>query len=180
MLRDLLVEAGGIDDVLLEVGAGIGGLTFELLERGVRRGIAVDASSAYLRAAAEEAVRRGRAADVQFVQGDFLNVSSQLPKAPTVVLDRVICCYPFYVPLLEASLRHAGRCFALSYPRDVWYVRRAIAVENGLRWLRGRSFRTFVHPADRVRSVIHHAGFTLAAHRQTRQWSADVYARTVA
>ena len=51
LLRDLLVEAGRIDGVLLDIGAGIGGLTFELLERGMRRAIAVDASASYLAAA---------------------------------------------------------------------------------------------------------------------------------
>ena len=177
LLRDLLVEPNRIDGVLLDVGSGIGGLTFELLEQGVRRAIAVDASSSYLRAAAEEAARRDRVGAVQFVQGDFLDVASELPVATAVTLDRVICCYPLYEPLLEESLRHAECLFAFSYPRDVWYVHAAIAFENAIRWLRKNPFRAFVHPVDRMTQVIQRAGFKLAGRRQTWQWSADVWVR---
>ena len=55
LLRDLLVDAGALDGLLLDIGAGIGALTFELLDRGVSRAILVDASSSYLAAASEEA-----------------------------------------------------------------------------------------------------------------------------
>src|SRR5262245_2620193 len=47
LLRDMLVDAGAADGTLLDIGSGIGGLTFELLERGVQRATAVDASNAY-------------------------------------------------------------------------------------------------------------------------------------
>ena len=167
LLRDLLAETGRLDGVLLDVGSGVGGLTFELLERGIGRAIAVDASSAYLAAASEEAVRRSQSAAIQFVQGDLLNVASQLPAATVVTLDRVICCYPFYEPLLEESLRHAERYFAFSYPRDVWYVHCGIGVENGVRWLRRNPFRAFVHPTEQMTHIIRRAGFKLAARRQT-------------
>jgi SAM-dependent methyltransferase len=67
LLRDLLLETGRIDGVLLDVGSGIGGLTFELLEHGIGRAIAVDASPANLAAATEEAVRRKKVGAIQFV-----------------------------------------------------------------------------------------------------------------
>ena len=57
LLRDLLADTGAIDGTLLDVGSGIGGLTFELLEGGVTRAIAVDASAAYLAAAAQDEVK---------------------------------------------------------------------------------------------------------------------------
>ena len=178
LLRDLLVEHGPLGGALLDVGSGIGGLTFELLDRGVERAIAVDMSAAYLAAASDEATRRGRSGAIQFVRGDFLDVAAQLPAAALVTLDRVVCCYPFYEPLLEESLRHAERSFAYSYPRDVWYVRGMIWVENLVRWARQNAFRTFVHPAARMAEVVERTGFTLVAHRQTRQWRADVYVRS--
>jgi magnesium-protoporphyrin O-methyltransferase len=174
----LLAETCRLEGVLLDVGSGIGGLTFELLDRGIGRAIAVDASSAYLAAASDEAVRRGRSEAIQFVHGDVLNVASQLPGATVVTLDRVICCYPLFEPLLEASLRHAERCFAFSYPRDVWYVHGGVAAENGVRRLRRNPFRAFVHPAERMTDLIQRAGFKLTARRQTWQWCAEVYVRS--
>jgi hypothetical protein len=177
LLRDLLVETCPLDGVLMDVGAGIGALTFELLDRGIKRAIAVDASPAYITVAAEEAARRRYSEVVRLVRGDFLEVADGLPTTTVVSLDRVICCYPAYKLLLEESLRHAERCVAISYPRDLWYVRLAVAVENGTRWFRRNPFRAFIHPVDGMRQVIQQAGFTLAARRQSWQWSADIYVR---
>jgi SAM-dependent methyltransferase len=177
LLRDLLLETGRIDGVLLDVGSGIGGLTFELLEHGIERAIAVDASPANIAAATEEAVRRKKVGAIQFVHGDFLAVAPQISSAGVVTLDRVICCYPLYEPLLGESLRHAERYFAYSYPRDVWYVRAAITFENAIRRIRGNPFRAFVHPVVRMTHVIQAAGFKFVSRRQTWQWCADLYLR---
>jgi magnesium-protoporphyrin O-methyltransferase len=177
LLRDMLAETGQLDGVLLDIGAGIGGLSFELLERGVERAIAVDASASYLAAAAQEATRRDRLRRVEFKNGDFLDLCSTIPRAAIVTMDRVVCCYPAFESLLKEALGHAERYFAYSYPRDLWYVRAAIAAENGVRKLKGNPFRAYVHPIDRMTQTIEGAGFRLAAHRQTWQWSADVWAR---
>jgi SAM-dependent methyltransferase len=177
LLRDLLLETRAVQGTALDVGSGVGGLTFELLDHGVERVTAVDASPANLAAATEEATRRGRSSAVQLVLGDFLDHARHIPTATVVTLDRVVCCYPLYQPLLEEALRHAERYFAFSYPRDVWYVRAAIAFENAIRRIRANPFRAFVHPVERMTQVIQSADFRLVSRRQTRQWSADVYVR---
>jgi hypothetical protein len=66
----------------------------ELLELGVARAIAVEASVAYVKAASQEAVRRDRSGVLQFANRDFMNVAGQIPAATIVTLDRAICCYP--------------------------------------------------------------------------------------
>ena len=177
LLRDLLVGAGSVEGTLLDVGSGVGGLSFELLERGVERAIAVDASAAYLAAAAQEATRRDRLRAVEFRHGDFVDIASMIPPAAIVTMDRVICCYPAFEALLKEALGHADRCFAYSYPKDAWYVHAAIAVENGVRRLKDNQFRAFVHPVTRMTHMIEGAGFHLVARRQTWQWSADVWRR---
>jgi SAM-dependent methyltransferase len=177
LLRDLLGDAGAVEGTLLDVGSGVGGLSFELLERGFERAIAVDASAAYLAAAAQEATRRDRLRAVEFRHGDFVDVASMVPPASVVTMDRVICCYPAFESLLKEALEHSQRCFAYSYPKDAWYVRAAIAGENGLRRLKGNAFRAFVHPVRQMTQTIERAGFRLAARRQTWQWSAEVWVR---
>ena len=177
LLRDLLLETGAVQGTVLDVGSGVGALTFELLEHGVERAIAIDASPANLAAATEEATRRGRKGAVQFVVGDFIEHARHLPAATVVTLDRVVCCYPLYQPLLEEAVRHAERYFAYSYPRDVWYVRGAIAVENVVRRIRSNPFRAFVHSVERMTDVIRSGDFKLVSRRHTRQWSAELYAR---
>ena len=152
-----------------------GALTFELLERGLTDAVGVDLSSAHIAVAAAEAARRGRTDAVRFVQGDFVGSADQFPPADIVTLDRVVCCYPEYERLLDESARHAVRCFALSYPRDIWYVRAWVGLQNCARQLRRNPFRTFVHSASAVEHVIRRAGFELVSRRCTRTWCADVY-----
>ena len=178
LLTEGIVEADTHAGTLLDVGTGIGSLTFALLTRGLSHAVAVDASSAYLESARQEAERLGRADDIQFVHADFVAAASQLPTATVVTLDRVICCYPSYEPLVNAALRHADRCVALSYPRDAWYVRVFTAIENGQRRLTNNAFRTFVHPPPRIEQLIRRAGFALKSRRETWIWSIDIYTRS--
>ncbi len=177
LLQDGIAQAGALRGTVLDIGAGIGALTFALLDRGVTEAIVVDASAAYLAAARGEAVRRGGQNAIQFVHADFLAAASRLPAATVVALDRVVCCYPECESLLGAALEHARECVALSYPRDVWYVRAGTMLENRLRRLTRSSFRSFVHSGAMIERTITSAGFTLASRRDTRVWSADVYLR---
>jgi 16S rRNA G966 N2-methylase RsmD len=176
-LRDGLAFAGLREGTVLDVGGGLGVLSFELLDLGMDRAVMVDASSAYLAVASDEAARRGRSASVAFVHGDFLALAGQLAPSTVVTLDRVVCCYPFYEPLLEQALHHAARAVALSYPRDRWYVRLGVWLENALRRRRGNPFRTFVHPPSEMTRIIERAGFKLASRRRTLSWSADVFVK---
>ena len=177
LLEQGIAQAGLLGGFLLDVGAGCGALTFRLLDRGMKGAVAVDASAAYLEAARQEADRRGRSESIRFVQGDFVSVAAWLPPSNVVGLDRVVCCYPSWQALLEAALGRAQECVALSYPRDVWYVRLAMMVENAQRWLARNSFRTFVHPATAIEHTIRRAGFELSSRRETWMWSVDVYVR---
>jgi magnesium-protoporphyrin O-methyltransferase len=179
LLIDGLVQAGIVDGSLLDVGAGIGALTFELLDRGIRQAMIVEASAAYAAAASDEAARRGRVNTVELTRGDFVEVATTLPAASIVTLDRVVCCYPLYEQLLSEAVSHAERGFAFSYPRDRWSVRAGIRLKNALRRRRRNSFRTFVHPEPRMRELITRAGFDLVSQRRTFIWSADVFIRRV-
>ena len=177
LLADGIAQSGALSGTVLDVGSGIGGLTFALLERGATSAVVVDASTAYVGAARDEAAQRGRADAIRFVHADFVRAASQLPSASIVTLDRVVCCYQACEPLLEAAAGHAERCLALSYPRDVWYVRLGMTLENGQRWLARNPFRTFVHPLAKIEETIRRAGFRLSSRRETPIWSADVYVR---
>ena len=177
LLQEGIVQSGAIGGTLLDIGSGVSSLMFGLLKRGMTRAIAVDASSAYLGAARQEAERTANTDAIHFVHADFVSVASHLPAASGVTLDRVVCCYPSSEPLLESALRRAEECFALSYPRDVWYVRLGMMIENGQRWLMRNSFRTFVHSVPAMEQTIQRAGFELSSRAVTWMWSVDVYRR---
>ena len=177
LLIDGILQSAPIGGTVLDIGSGVGGLSFALLERGASSVVAVDASAAYVSAARDEASRRGRADAVRFIHADFVVAASELPSASIVTLDRVVCCYPSCTELLDAAVAHAQRCLALSYPREVWHVRAAMGLENGQRRLARNPFRTFVHPAAMIEGIITRAGFKLSSRRESWVWSADVYVR---
>ena len=172
-----LATAGPLHGRLLDIGSGVGALSFELLDRGLTSAMGVDLSSAHIATASQEASRRRRSDSTRFVQGDFLDVAGELPSADVVTLDRVVCCYPEYERLLEESLRHADRIFAFSYPRDLWYVRVWAGLQNLGRAIVRNAFRSFIHPVSAMENVIRREGFTLLDRRSTHTWRADVYVR---
>ena len=178
LLRDGLVQAGVVSGVLLDIGAGFGALTFELIDRGSTRAIAVDASASSLDAGAQEAARRHKTASIEFVHGDFVDVAATLPNAAVVTLDRVVCCYPHVEPLINRAMEHTTRALALSYPRGSWFARAAMGADNLKRQLTGNPFRTFLHSPALMERMIRRGGFTLSSRRRTWIWSIDVFVRS--
>jgi SAM-dependent methyltransferase len=176
LLRDGVIELGLNSGTLLDIGGGVGALTFELLDRGMDAAVVADASIAYVRTAREEAIRRNRSGSVRIVYGDVLELSGDLPTVSVVTLDRVVCCHPSHESMLEAATRHAELAIALSYPRDRWFIRGAMWVENARR-ARTSGFRTFLHPPPSIQACIERTGFQLARRRSTTIWTADIYLR---
>jgi len=81
LLRDALMSEGLGQGKFLDIGAGVGALTFELLEHGAAGAVVVEASPAYLEAVSEEAARRGHTRDIELVRGDFVDVAGSVPAA---------------------------------------------------------------------------------------------------
>jgi SAM-dependent methyltransferase len=162
---------------MLDIGSGIGVLSFGMLEAGVRRAICVDLSQAALAVNAEEAQRRGIGDRIERVTGDFVAIAATLPLVDLVALDRVVCCYPDFVPLLNQAAAHSRHLLAISYPRDRWWVRLAVRIENGWRRLQGDGFRAFIHPPASMQELLHHHGFTRSRTLVSFTWQMEVYTR---
>jgi magnesium-protoporphyrin O-methyltransferase len=163
---------------LLDIGAGVGVLDFELLANGVSSATLVDASPAYLDAAGREAESRKVAARLRCVVGDFAVLADGIESADVVTMHRVVCCYPDHASLLRAAAKHARRVFAFSYPRDRWYNRFWLALENVRRRLVGNPFRSFVHAPVEMEACVTQEGLVRIHRSRTFVWSIDVYART--
>ena len=87
LLRDAILEAGH-GKTVLDIGAGIGALSFELLAAGAERVTAVEAAPAYVAAAREEARRRNVSDRLDLVHGDFVSVAMNVMQADVVTMDR--------------------------------------------------------------------------------------------
>lgn len=162
---------------LLDIGGGIGAIHHELLEDVAKQATHVDASSVYLRLAKEEAARRGHTDQVNFIHADFTDVADDLPKADIVTLDRVVCCYPDFQGLLRAAAEHSRKAIALTYPRETWYMRIALAVMNFFQQLRKDPFRVFLHPVDEMDALLRKEGFKRLSMHRLFVWEMAFYQR---
>ena len=165
------------DGVLLDIGGGIGAIHHALLDGRVTRAIHVDASTAQIAAAREETERQGHSAKVEFVAGDFVAVADQVPTADVVTLDRVICCFDDMDGLVSRSARKTGRFYGAVFPRNVAWMRVAIAAVNVLQRLKRTTFRVFLHDPAAIDAELRAAGLERRSRRQTLGWEVVVYAR---
>jgi magnesium-protoporphyrin O-methyltransferase len=172
------IEKEGVEGLsLLDIGGGVGAIQHELIEAGVREATSVDASTAYLEAAREEADRRGQVKRVTYHQGNFVDLADEIAPADIVTLDRVICCYPDMEKLVELSAKRAKKIYGLVYPRDAWWVRAGLAIGNKFLRLQRRAFRTYSHPTKSVEAIVRRNGFRQQSYSQSLVWQVVVYTR---
>ena len=164
---------------LLDVGGGIGAIHHELVGDVARQAVHVDASSAYLKEAKEEATRRGHAGLVTFIHADFTDVAPDLPPADIVTLDRVVCCYPDYRSLLKAAAGRSQRMVALAYPRETWYMRIGLSLINLFQRLWRDPFRVFLQPVAEMDSLLKAEGLERIFLRRLFVWEVALYRRVM-
>ncbi len=181
--RELIdvVRAQGIDGAtVLDIGAGVGVIHLTLLEAGADRAIDVDASKEYLAAARAEADRRGLAGRVEYRHGDVVELAEDLPPAHIVILDSVICCYPYLAALLRAAIRPGPRLVGLTYPHDSWWMRLFMRLYNVRSALRRWPDHYYIHRRAEVDRLLGEAGFAGIHSGGTRMWRVLVYRRAEA
>jgi len=177
MLIDALKTEGIEGMTLLDIGGGVGAIQHELLSAGVRSAANVDASAAYVAVAKEEAERRGHAGLVSYYHGDFIQLAPEIAPADIVTLDRVICCYDDMQALVGLSSARARNMYGLVYPRDTWWMKIRVAIENFVYRLVRNPFRSFVHPTEQVDAVVRGSGLRRRLYLKTFLWQVVVYAR---
>ncbi len=172
------VRSLNLKDVeLLDIGGGVGTIHHELLKDVAREATHIDASSAYLKVAIEEAKRMGHDEKVKFIHADFTDVAADLKEADIVTLDRVVCCYPDFRRLLKSAASRSRKAIAMTYPRETWYLRMGIAVLNFLQRLRNDPFRVFVHPVQEMESLLNGEGLKKVSVKRLFVWEMALYQR---
>ena len=172
-----LKEAGVEGARLLDIGGGIGAIQLELLKAGAGSAVSVEASTAYIETARQEAQRRGLQDRIQFQHGDFVELAAGLPSADIVTLDRSLCCYPDMPAMVGLSADRAKQLYGLVYPRDTWWMRLAMAGINWVERLRRIPFQVFVHPSEAVESILSSHGLRRRFYRASGVWQVAVFDR---
>ena len=179
LLLELLKPYRSSGSSVLDIGGGIGIVDLELLRAGAGHATLVDASTAYLAVARDEARRAGLLDRIDFVEGDFVRRAASIDRADVVTLDRVICCYPDMEALVAESAGRAKTAYGIVLPRDRRGARWAIALNNAWYRIRRKAYRGFIHPTARVDEIAAANGLRLRAERHTWIWRVAVYDRTV-
>jgi len=177
MLIEALKTRGVEAMTLLDIGGGVGAIQHELMKAGVSQATNIDASTAYIEAAKDEAKRQGFADRVSYHHGDFVQLAPDIGAVDIVTLDRAICCYHDMPALVGLSAARASKLYGLVYPRDVWWIKLGISIVNfGSKFLR-KDYRFFVHPTGAVEAVLDNNGLKQYFYRRTFFWQVAVYAR---
>ena len=153
LLLELLTPYRSSGSSVLDIGGGIGIVDLELLRAGAGHATLVDASTAYLAVARDEASRAGLLDRIDFVEGDFVRRAASIDRADVVTLDRVICCYPDMEALVAESAGRAKTAYGIVLPRNRRGARWAIALNNAWYRIRRKAYRGFIHPTARVDEI---------------------------
>jgi magnesium-protoporphyrin O-methyltransferase len=173
-----LKQVGFDNATLLEIGCGVGYLHQSLLEQGALTAVGIDLAPKMLSEAESRAADRQLTDRVSYLDGDFLTISGCAPKADVCILDKVVCCYPDAETLLHTSLAKTKHTYALTYPRNRWFVRLWTRLWNSMLWVLRSDFRTFVHDPGQVERWIIEAGFEKRYEGTTTAWVSQVYSRS--
>jgi magnesium-protoporphyrin O-methyltransferase len=142
-----LAGRGGLQGAtVLEVGAGVGDLSIELLRAGAASAVNVELSGEYEEEASALLREAGLDGRVERRLGDFVEEASRLAPADVVVLNRVVCCYPDGPRLLELASALARRAVVLSFPRETAVNRLTFGAINVSLRVRRCALRVYVHP----------------------------------
>lgn len=172
-----LQQVGFGGATLLEIGCGVGNLHQTLLERGAHTASGIDLAPAMLSEARDWADKRGLGGRVNYLEGDFVELDDKVAMADICLLDKVVCCYPDAQGLLRKATAKTRRAFALTYPRDRWFVELGVGAWNSLLWLIRSDFRTYVHEPARVESWIVGDGLEKCYEGRTAGWLTQVFVR---
>jgi magnesium-protoporphyrin O-methyltransferase len=162
---------------LLDIGGGVGAIHHHLLDKGYSHATQIDAATAYLDAARDEAERRGHAGRLSVLHGNFHELVRSAPEVDVVTLDRVVCCDPDFRSMLGGAASRARRLVGFTYPRPRVVVRAMIAVMNLLQRAFGNGFQAYVHAPHEMAEVLEGAGMKRRWAGGTWVWAAEVFER---
>jgi len=176
-LIDGIMQAGVSGAELLEIGCGPGYLHHYLLQCGAARATGVDLAEGMLTEArsAAQTARLNQCTDYRL--GDFVELADEIRDADITILDKVVCCYPQWQPLLDRSLEKTRRVYALTYPRNRFATRAGVRAMHRILSLFRCCYQPYIHDPEQVGKRIREHGFYLTYSVLTTAWHTQVYSR---
>jgi 2-polyprenyl-3-methyl-5-hydroxy-6-metoxy-1,4-benzoquinol methylase len=165
-------------NTILDIGCGIGGLHFALLERGASRATGVDVSEGMLGGARVLSSELGYDGRTNYLLGDFMELNGNVPDADIVILDKVVCCYENVDALVRKSIGKTKNLYAISFPRPHPLNRMMTGAATLLVKTLRRPFHPYWHDWNRMVRLIRDEGFTELYSSDTFVWAVRVFKRS--
>jgi SAM-dependent methyltransferase len=178
LLLKFILDGNVKDRAVLDLGCGAGGLSLELLKNGAQNAVGFDLSSRMIETANELARAMGFEGRTKFQQGNAAMVD--LPTSGIVVMDKVLCCYSDWRPLLENAAEASNGVIGFTVPRDEgitkWPFRLAFRIANYFSRRRG-GVLFYLHPLGTIDRTLRDSGFHRLRKQTSRFWLIFLYSR---
>ena len=178
LLLKFILDGNAQDKAILDLGCGAGGLSMELLKHGAQSAVGFDLSPRMIVAATELAQANGFESRAKFQEGNA--ATAELPRSDIVVMDKVLCCYSEWRPLLKNAMGASNVMVGFSVPRDEGITklpfRIGLKVANYFQRRRcGVQF--YLHPLGTIDKSLQDAGFKRHRKQGSRFWLVFLYSR---
>ena len=178
LLLRFILDNGVRDRSVLDLGCGAGGLSLELLKEGAANAVGFDLSPKMIGAATELAQADGFESRAKFQLGN--GATSELPESDIVVMDKVLCCYSEWKPLLKNAIEASRVMIGFTVPRDEGITklpfRIALSIVDYFQRRRGGVLFYF-HPLGSVDTTLRDSGFNRLRKQTSRFWLVFLYSR---
>jgi 2-polyprenyl-3-methyl-5-hydroxy-6-metoxy-1,4-benzoquinol methylase len=165
-LRNRGIEGASV----LEIGGGVGAIQLELLEAGAAQATNLELSPEYEAEAGILAREQGVEGQVERRLGDVVAQPALAGEADSVVMHKVVCCYPDYDALVGAASERARRYLVMSFPRPRALIRLGAGAVNLAARLLRWEYRTWVYPPETLVAAAEQRGLALALESRGRIW----------
>jgi len=178
LLLKFILDGNAQDKAVLDLGCGAGGLSMELLKHGAQSVVGFDLSPRMIGVAAELARATGFESRAKFQEGNA--ATTELPKSDIVVMDKVLCCYSEWRPLLKNAMDASNIMVGFTVPRDEGITKLpfqvALRVANYFQKRRG-GVPFYLHPLGTIDKTLRDSGFKRLRKQGSRFWLVFLYSR---
>jgi Methyltransferase domain len=150
----------------------------ELLKEGASSTVGFDLSPKMIEAATELARTNGFDNHAKFQLGN--GATSELPRSDIVIMDKVLCCYSEWRPLLKNAIEASSLMVGFTVPRDEGIAkvpfRIVLRVVNFFQ-KRRRGVLFYLHPLGTLDKTLRDSGFDRLRKQASRFWLVFLYSR---
>ncbi len=177
-LLKFILEEGVPGRSVADLGCGAGGFSIELLKKGAENLVGFDLSPKMIESANQLARANGLDSRARFQVANAAIVG--IPPSDIVVMDKILCCYSDWKPLLKNAMATSRSGIGFVVPRDEGIAkpcfRLGVRIVNFFQKRRGRIL-FYLHPLRLVDETLRDSGFIRRKKQGSRLWLVFLYSR---